>query len=173
MVVEQMGLFSRKGKDNPKQEFTNSRDIHDSFSVYVNEAKVVGHFFGLNFEDLVPHIKVFSFLLESPSCVAFMVMLGDKIQLMQCVEIAPILLDIPCSEIIELKIIEDYESENLPPSSPDTDNGEVHHLRTPRLAMSLVTKDQNLILIAHAGQVEWVYSYLHAGIFHSARKESD
>ena len=73
----------------------------------------------------------------------------------------------------KLKIIEDYESENLLPSSPGTDNGEVHHLRTPRLAMSLVTKDQNLILIAHAGQVEWVYSYLHAGILLSARKESD
>jgi hypothetical protein len=164
MVVDQMGLFSRKGKDNPKQEFTNSRDIHDSFSVYVNEAKVVGHFFGLNFEDLVPHQKVFSFLLESPSCVAFMVEVSGGVHVIQCVEGDPIVLEIPYNEIIETKIIEDYESEDLLSSSPDSDNGEVHHLRTPRLAMSLVTKDQNLILIAHAGQVNLVSGNLKVGI---------
>jgi hypothetical protein len=164
MVVEQMGLFSRKGKDDSKQEFTDSREIHESFEVYVNEAKVVGHLFGLNFENFYPHQKVFSFLLESPSCVAFIVEVSGGVHVIQCVEGDPMVLEIPYTEIIELKIIEDYESENLLSSSPDSDNGEVRHLRTPRLAMSLVTKDQNLILIAHADQVNLVSGYLKVGI---------
>jgi len=78
----------------------------------------------------------------------------------QCVEGDPIVLEIPYSEIKEVKITEDYESENLLSSGPDSDNSVVRHLRRPRLTMSLVTKDQNLILIAHAGQVDFVSSYL-------------
>lgn len=158
-----MGLFSRKSKKNSQQEFTGSSEIHESFAVYVNEAKEVGHLFGLNFENAFPHQKVFSFLLESPSCVAFMVMVGDGVLVIQCVEGGegdPIVLEIPYSEIKEVKITEDYESEDLLSSGPDSGNSVVRHLRTPRLAMSLVTKDQNLILIAHAGQVEFVSGYL-------------
>ena len=155
-----MSLLSRKSKKNSQQEFTDSSEIHESFAVYVNEAKEVGHLFGLNFENFYPHQKVFSFLLESPSCVAFMVMVGDGVHVIQCLEGDPIVLEIPYSEIKEVKITEDYESENLLSSGPDSDNGVVRHLRTPRLAMSLVTKDQNLILIAHAGQVDFVSSYL-------------
>ena len=89
-----------------------------------------------------------------------MVMVGDGVHVIQCLEGDPIVLEIPYSEIKEVKITEDYESENLLSSGPDSDNGVVRHLRTPRLAMSLVTKDQNLILIAHAGQVDFVSSYL-------------
>ena len=159
-----MGIFSRKKRENTRQEFTNSREIHESFEVYVKEAKVVGHLFGLNFENFYPHQKVFSFLLESPSCVAFIVEVSGGVHVIQCVEGDPMVLEIPYTEIIELKIIEDYESENLLSSSPDSDNGEVRHLRTPRLAMSLVTKDQNLILIAHADQVNLVSGYLKVGI---------
>jgi hypothetical protein len=169
MVVWIMGLFSRKKKDDTPREFTSSKEIHDDFSVYVNEAKFVGQFFGLNFESLDPHEKVFSFLLENPKCVAFIVPVGEGIHLIQCVEGEPIVLEFPYSEITEVEILEDYESDELLSGSHELDDGEVRHLRTPRLAMSLVTKDQSFVLIAHAGQVDFVAGYLQAGILFSAR----
>ncbi len=163
-----MGLFSRKKKDEIPKESMNSRDIHDSFSVYVNEAKLVGHFFGIDFEPLGPHQKVFAFLLENPKCFAFIVQIGEGIHLIQCVEGDPIVLEFLYSEIIEVKILEDYESENLLSGNHEFDNSEVRYLSTPRLAMSLVTKDHDLVLIANAGQMEFVAGYLQAGILFSA-----
>jgi hypothetical protein len=168
-VVAFMGLFSRKNRDKTPHEFASSKDIHDSFSIYVKEAKVIAQFFGIDFENTNPHQKVFSFLLEKPACVSFIVNVGEGIHLIQCVEGDPIIIEIPYSELIEAKVLEDYESENLLSGSHEFDTAEVHHLRTPRLAMSLVTKDHECVLIAHSGQVEFVEGYLQAGILFSAK----
>ena len=47
--------------------------------------------------------------------------------------------------------------------APDSDNSPVRYMRTPRAAMSLVTKEVNVVLIASEEQMEFVASYLLGG----------
>lgn len=155
-----MGIFSRKKKEDRPNPPSSSREIHDSFKVFVQEAKFVGIFFNLNFEDLEPDQKVFSFLQENPSCVAFMVMYGEGLDFIQCGEGEPQVTRVPFSELLEVKFLKDYESSSLYLDDPDSDNGPVHHLRTPRAAMGLVTKELNVVLIANREQIEFVTTYL-------------
>jgi hypothetical protein len=155
-----VGIFSRKKKEDRPNPPSSSREIHDSFKVFVREAKFVGIFFNLNFENLEPDQKVFSFLQENPSCVAFMVMYGEGLDLIQCGEGEPQVTRVPFSELLEIELLEDYESSSLYLDDPDSDHGSVHHLRTPRAAMGLVTKELNIVLIANREQIEFVTTYL-------------
>jgi hypothetical protein len=140
----------------------SSKANHDHFNHYVEEAKFVSRFFGLDFSELHENQKVFSFIHKNPDCMAFMVTFGDGIHLIQCVEGAPIELSIPFSEILEAEIIEHYSGDGLDSDDPDSDNSLVHHLRTPRKAMSLKTKEIDSILIAHSDQMQFVAGYLMA-----------
>lgn len=165
-----MGIFSRKKSSSGKPARpTNSKDIHDSFARYVAEAKFVGLIHGLDFSQLDPYQKVFAFLQEDPACIALIVTVGDGIYYIQCLENEPKITEIPFSEILEAEIIEGYESDLLHSDDPDSDNSEVHHLRTPRLAMSLATKEFRSVLVAHDDQMQFVAGYLYArknpGIF--------
>lgn len=157
-----MGIFSRKKNDEIPLRPFSSKDIHDSFSVFVDEAKFVGALYGLNFMDLGPYQKVFSFIHENPSCMAFIVTAGDGIHLIQCGEDEPKVIEIAYEEILEAKILDDYEGESLYSDQEDSVNSVVHHLRTPRAAMSLVTKDLNFVLIANSEQMNFVAGYLFA-----------
>ena len=157
-----MGLFSRKKRDERPERPMSSKDIHDSFAVFVEEAKFVGTFHGLNFLDLDPYQKVFSFIHENPSCMAFLVTYGDGIHLIQCGEGEPKVIKIAYEEIIEAEILDNHVSDSLQSDQEDSDNSVVHHLRTPRAAMSLVTKDLNSVLIANSEQMNFVAGYLSA-----------
>ena len=157
-----MGLFSRKKRDELPERPMSSKDIHNSFAVFVDEAKFVGAVYGLNFMELDPHQKVFSFIHENPSCMAFMVTYGDGIHLIQCGEGEPKIIEIAYEEILEAKILQDYESDSLYSDQEDSDNSVVHHLRTPRAAMSLMTKDLNSVLIANSEQMNFIAGYLFA-----------
>ena len=157
-----MGLFSRKKKDKYPERPFSSKDIHDSFAVFVDEAKFVGTVYGLNFMDLGPYQKVFSFIHENPSCMAFIVTAVDGIHLIQCAEGDPKIIEISYEEILEAEILDDYVSDSLYSDQEDSDNSVVHHLRTPRAAMSLVTKDLNSVLIANSAQMQFVAGYLAA-----------
>ena len=140
----------------------SSKLNHDLYNVYVEEAMHVSRFFGLDFSDLHPQQKVFSFIHKNPDCMAFMVTFGDGIHLIQCVEGAPLEYGILFSEILESKIIEDYSGDGLDSDEPDSDNSLVRHLRTPRKAMSLKTKEVDSILIAHSEQMYFIEGYLMA-----------
>lgn len=157
-----MGLFSRKKNSEPSTQPFSSKEIHDSFAVFVDEAKFVGAVYGLNFMELAPYQKVFSFIHENPSCMAFLVTTRDGIHLIQCGEGEPKVIEIAFEEILEAEILEDYVSDSLYSDREDSDNGIVHHLRTPRVAMSLVTKDLNSVLIANSEQMNFVAGYLFA-----------
>lgn len=155
-----MGIFSRKKKEDRPNPPSSSSAIHDSFKRFVQEAKFLGALFDLDFLNLEPDQKVFSFLQENPSCVTFMVMYGEGLDFIQCGEGEPQVTRILFSELLELELLEDYESSSLYLDDPDSDFGEVHHLRTPRAAMSLVTKELNVVLIANREQIDFVTDYL-------------
>jgi hypothetical protein len=161
-----MGIFSRRNKekdlDQPatSKEIHNSKQIHESFAVFVEEAKVVGFISGLNFESLGPHQKVFAFIQDSPRCQAFIVIHGDGVDLIQCGEGVPQVNGITYDQILEADILKDYKSDVLVSEGPDSDNSSVRYMRMPRAAMSLVTKEVNLVLIASEEQMEFVAGYL-------------
>lgn len=158
-----MGIFSRKKKEDRPNPPSSSHAIHDSFKRFVQEAKILGALFDLDFLNLEPDQKVFSFLQDNPSCVTFIVIYGEGLDFIQCGEGEPQVTRVPFSELLEAELLEDFESRSLYFDDPDSDNGSVHHLRTPRAAMSLVTKELNSVLIANHEQIEFVTSYLFVG----------
>ena len=158
-----MSIFSRKKKERDLGLPGSSKEIHDSFAVFVDEAKVVGFISGLNFEDLGPHQKVFAFIQDNPRCQAFIMTSGDGVAFIQCGEGDPQVREIAYNEILEINILKDYQSDVLISEGPDSDNSPVRYMRTPRAAMSLVTKEVNVVLIASEEQMEFVASYLLAG----------
>ena len=163
-----MTIFPRKKKNTDlalpgsSKEIHNSSDIHNSFAVFVEEAKTIGLISGLNFVDLGPHQKVFAFIQDNPRCQAFLVTLGDAVHLIQCGAGEPVVIEITFSEILEVDILKDYQSSVLISEDPNSDNSPVHYMRTPRAAMSLVTKEINVVLIASEEQMEFVSGYLLA-----------
>ena len=157
-----MSIFSRKKKKRDLDLPGSSKEIHDSFAVFVEEAKTVGLISGLNFEDLGPYQKVFSFIQENPPCQAFMVTHGAGVDLIQCGEGDPQVRELAFNEILEADILKDYQSSFLISEGPNSDNSPVHYMRTPRAAMSLVTKEINVVLIASEEQMEFVSYYLFA-----------
>lgn len=156
-----MGLFSKK-RNKDSDGSISSAEIHDSFADFVREAKFVGSLFGLDFLSMSPHQKVFAFMHENPSCVAFVVPYGEGINLIQCLEEGPKVIEIPFSEILEIEILPNYKSEALEKGDQDPDDSPVRHLRFPRKAMSLKTNEVNSVLIATSEQMEFVYGYLIA-----------
>ena len=155
-----MGLFRRKSVSTQTDSPLGTKNWLEQLSRYIDEARFVAALFDLNLSYIEQTRIILTFLMNNPSGIAFVITFEDEIHLIQCLDNNSHVDVIPYSEIIEARIIDDFEGPELAADDPEEAQSEVHHLRTPRAAMCLRTKGINATLIATLDQVLFLVGYL-------------